>query len=131
LEEAQAQAEEAVAVAEAELGQQSGQAAKKVTAVAWRVLGQVLAKVPLKALETAVFGQMVDAAACFARSLHLLEEIGESELLETAYTCRAWAIYEVHREHPAEAEALSQRALAVFTDLNLPQEVSVTRELVA
>ncbi len=117
LTEAQEQAREAVMLAERTLHQRPIRSVKQVTAVAWRILGNVLAKVPQKKQQAAIGGKMVDAVACFTRSRQLLDEVGVPGNLEKAMTLRAWALLELRRDRIAEAAPLAEAARELLVDL--------------
>ena len=131
LDEAESQAILAVSVAEKTLQKQSGRAMKRAVAVAWRVLGQVLAKVPQKEKVAAISGQQVDASTCFGRSLQLLDDLGEPDALEKAITLRASALYELHRGHEDRAKSLRRQSIILFRRLGLDKEALQTKDLVA
>jgi hypothetical protein len=84
LEEALAQATTAVETALVVRRQQSGREAKRVTAVAWRVLGMVLAKEPTKQRTVNIQQREVNAEECFTRSYKLLYEMGLGSAGRTA-----------------------------------------------
>lgn len=130
LDEAEAQAILAVNVAEKNMQKQRGRAARRVTAVAWRVLGQVLAKVPQKEKTAVISGQQVDASTCFGRSLQILDDLGEPDLLEKAITLRASALFELHRGHEDRAKSLRRQSIIFFRRLGLDKEALQTKELV-
>jgi tetratricopeptide (TPR) repeat protein len=87
------------------------------TGIAWRTLGQVLARVPPQTLPVLIEDNACDATDCFARSLHLLQEIeGAGSATEQARTLWAWANYELNsgdrgngQEMMAKAQELAQR----------------------
>ncbi len=104
---------------------------KRTTAVAWRVLGQVLAKVPQKEKLATISGQQVDASTCFGRSLQLLDDLGEPDSVEKAITLRASALYELHRGHDDRAKSLRRQSILLFRRLGLDKEALQTKDLVA
>ena len=71
LDEALAQAVTAVETAQSVRKQQFGREARRVTAVAWRILGNTLAKEPTKNKQTIVHQRTVTAEECFNRSYRL------------------------------------------------------------
>jgi len=131
LDEAESQAILGVSVAEKTLQKQPGRAMKRTTAVAWRVLGQVLAKVPQKEKLATISGQQVDASACYGRSLQLLDDLGEPDAREKAITLRASALYELHRGHDDRAKSLRRQSILLFRRLGLDKEALQTKDLVA
>lgn len=106
LEEALAQATTAVETALMVRRQQSGREAKRATAVAWRVLGMVLAKEPTKQRTVNIQQRDVNAEECFTRSYKLLYEIGPAALDELRQTLHHWANYERLRDDVERANAL-------------------------
>ncbi|MCB8947391.1 MAG: AAA family ATPase [Ardenticatenaceae bacterium] len=110
LEEALAQAKTAVEVALAVRKQQFGREGRRVTAVAWRVLGMVLAKEPAKDRQITIQQRSVDAAECFNRSYRLLNEIGSATADELLLTLHHWATYERLRNDLARANELLNEA---------------------
>lgn len=110
LDEALAQAVTAVEVALAISKQQVGREGRRVTAVAWRVLGMVLAKEPAKVRQTTIQQRAVDAAECFSRSHRLLTEIGPATADELLLTLHHWAIYERLRDDLERSTALNAEA---------------------
>ncbi|MCA9917273.1 MAG: AAA family ATPase [Anaerolineales bacterium] len=110
LDEALAQAQTAVETALSVRKQQFGREAKRITAVAWRVLGMVLGKEPTKDRTTEVQTHTVDAAECFQRSDQLLVEMGPANADERLRTLRHWATYERLRDNLAQAQALTEEA---------------------
>lgn len=110
LEEALSQATTAVEMALAVRKQQFGREAQRITAVAWRVLGMVLAKEPTKERKATIQQRSVNAADCFSRSHRLLSDIGEATADELLLTLQHWATYErlrddLERSHELNAEA--------------------------
>ena len=114
-----AQAETAVQMALAVRKEQFGREAKRVTAVAWRVLGMVLAKEPAKNRQTTIQQRVVDAAEAFSRSHRLLNEIGAATADELLLTLNNWANYERLRDQPEQAEKLAQEAAQVAHQFDL------------
>jgi tetratricopeptide (TPR) repeat protein len=110
LDEALAQAVTAVEVVLAVRKQQVGREGRRVTAVAWRVLGMVLAKEPAKARQTTIQQRAVDAAECFSRSHRLLTEIGSATADELLLTLHHWATYERLRDNLERSAALNAEA---------------------
>lgn len=129
LAEAQEQAREAVLLLERTLQQRPVKAVKQSTAVAWRVLGQVLAKVPQKNQQIAVGGKSVDAIGCFQRSRQLLEEVGSPGDVEQVTTLRAWALFEMHRDRVAQATTLAQAARDILLKLGRQGEADGMQNL--
>ncbi len=129
LAEAQKKAREAVLVAERTLQQRPIKRVKLETAVAWRVLGNVLAKVPQKNQEAIIANKPVDAVACYSRSRQLLNEVGVAGDLEKAHTLRAWAMLEMRRDHVAEATPLAQAARVLLVKLGRQLEADHIQEL--
>nr|MCU0494519.1 hypothetical protein [Chloroflexaceae bacterium] len=82
-----------------------------ITGHAWRVFGNVLARMP----------DHIGAEACFAASLSLFTEIQEAG--EQARTLRAWSRYT--RQHGNVAQAASQwrEAQAIFSRLGMTLEL--------
>lgn len=119
LDEALAQAETAVQMALAVRKDQFGREVKRVTAVAWRVLGMVLAKEPAKNRQTTIQQRVVDAAEAFSRSHRLLNEIGAATADELLLTLNNWANYERLRDQPEQAEKLAQEAAQVAHQFDL------------
>ncbi|MEZ4590284.1 MAG: adenylate/guanylate cyclase domain-containing protein [Chloroflexota bacterium] len=110
LDEALAQAETAVEMALSVRKQQFGREVRRVTAVAWRVLGMVLAIQPTKARQTIVQQTEVTAAECFRHSHRLLSDMGLATADELLLTLRHWANYERLRDNHEQAQALSHEA---------------------
>lgn len=106
LEEALAQAVTAVETALTVRRQQFGREAKRVTAVAWRVLGMVLAKEPAKGRTATIQQREMNAEECFTRSYRLLYETGSASFDELLQTLRHWANYERLRDDSERANAL-------------------------
>ncbi|HRQ36419.1 MAG TPA: adenylate/guanylate cyclase domain-containing protein [Chloroflexota bacterium] len=131
LAEAQEKAREAVTLAERTLQQRPIKRVKLETAVAWRILGSVLAKIPQKNQQAIVSNKPVDALACFSRSHQLLEETGVSGELEKALTLRAWALLEMRRDHMTEAAPLAQEARALLVKLGRHHEADRIQELMS
>jgi tetratricopeptide (TPR) repeat protein len=129
LDEAQEKAREAVTLAERTLQQRPIKTVKQTTAVAWRVLGQVLAKVPQKNKQVSIAGKTIDAIACFGRSRQLLDEVGVAGNLEKAMTLRAWALLELRRDHVAEATPLATAARELLVKLGRQQDATQISEL--
>jgi tetratricopeptide (TPR) repeat protein len=129
LDEAQEKGREAVLLAERTLQQRPIKAVKQTTAVAWRVLGQVLAKVPQKNKQVSIAGKTVDAIACFGRSRQLLDEVGQPGDLEKAMTLRAWALLELRRDHADEAAPLATAARELLVKLGRQQDANQIGEL--
>lgn len=121
LDEALAQATNAVEVALAVRKQQSGREARRITAVAWRSLGMALAKEPTKARLATVQLKEVDAETCFYRSSQLLKEIGQASVDELQITLRQWATYERLRDETARADVLLAEANALDEHLGQAQ----------
>lgn len=119
LDEALAQAVTAVETALAVRKQQFGRDARLVTAVAWRVLGMVLAKEPVKNQQISVQDRLVSAVDCFNLSRRLLEEIGTSTVVDLRQTLQQWAAFERLRENGARANALSEEAEQLLQQINL------------
>ena len=119
LDEALAQAETAVQMALAVRKDQFGREVKRVTAVAWRVLGMVLAKEPAKNRQTTIQQRVVDAAEAFSRSHRLLNEIGAATADELLLTLKNLANYERLRDQPEQAEKLAQEAAQVAHQFDL------------
>ncbi|MBX3055522.1 MAG: tetratricopeptide repeat protein [Anaerolineae bacterium] len=131
LSEAQDKAREAVTLAERTLQQRPIKRVKRETAVAWRILGGVLAKIPQKNQQAIISNKPVDAVACFSRSRQLLDEIGVSGELDKARTLRAWALLEMRRDHMTEAAPLAQEARALLVKLGHQQEADRIQELMS
>ena len=129
LDEAASQAILGVNMAEKSLEKGAGRAVKQTAAVAWRVLGQVLAKTPQKERAAVISGQPVDASACFGRSLQLLDELGEPAALEKLLTLRASALYELHRGHDSRAKSLQRQAARLLRRLGLGQKAWLVKDL--
>ena len=119
LDEALSQACSAVEVALAVRKQQFGREARRVTAVAWRVLGMVLAKEPAKDRQVTVQQRPVNAADCFSHSHRLLSEIGEATVDELLLTLQHWATYERLREDLEQAQVLQAEAEKISRDYHL------------
>ncbi|MCL4263223.1 MAG: AAA family ATPase [Anaerolineae bacterium] len=131
LTEAQEKAREAVILAERTLQQRPIKRVKQTTALAWRALGNVLAKIPQKNQEAIINNKPVDAVACFRRSRQLLEETGTSGELEKALTLRAWALLEMRRDHMEQAAPLAQEARVLLAKLGRQREADGIKELMA
>jgi len=131
LETAQEKAREAVLLAERTLQQRPIKGIKHDTAVAWRILGNVLAKVPQKNQQAIIGGKSVDAIACFNRSRHLLDEVGVSGELDKALTLRAWALLEMRRDHVQQATPLAKMARDLLVKLGRQREADHIQELMA
>lgn len=121
LDEALAQATTAVEMALAVRKQQFGREARRITAVAWRVLGMVLAKEPTKKRQAVIQQRAVNAEESFSRSHRLLTEIGSATLDELLLTLHHWATYERLRENLEQAEALQHEAEQLAQQLMPPQ----------
>ncbi len=131
LTEAQEKAREAVILAERTLQQRPIKQIKLETAVAWRILGNVLAKVPQKNQQITIGSKTVDAIACYGRSRQLLEETGPVGELEKTHTLRAWALLEMRRDHMAEAAPLAQAARTLLAKLGRQHEADRIQELIS
>jgi tetratricopeptide (TPR) repeat protein len=131
LDKAQEKAREAVMLAERTLQQRPIKHIKRDTAVAWRILGSVLAKVPQKNQQAIIGGKSVDAIACFSRSRQLLDEIGVSGNLDKALTLRAWALLEMRRDHVQEAAPLAKTARELLVKLGRQREADHIQELMS
>ncbi|MBE7528256.1 MAG: tetratricopeptide repeat protein [Chloroflexi bacterium] len=129
LAEAQEKVQEAVTLAERTLQQRPIKRVKRETAVAWRVLGSVLAKIPQKNQQAIISNKPVDAVACFSRSRQLVDETGISGELDKARTLRAWALLEMRRDHMSEAVPLAQEARALLVKSGHQQEADRIQEL--
>lgn len=87
------------------------------TAISWRTLGQVLARLPQQSLPVTIEDNACDAPDCFAQSLHLLQEIeSPNSAAEQARTLWAWADFELIKgdrnrgqEMMAEAQEFAQQ----------------------
>ena len=119
LDEALAQATTAVEMALTARKQQFGREVRQVTAVAWRVLGMVLAKEPTKERRVMINQHEVSAEASFSRSYRLLSEIGSAVIDELLQTLRHWAIYERLRDDLDQAAALEKEVEQISQQLNL------------
>ncbi len=131
LSEAQEKAREAVLLAERTIQQRPIKRVKQETAVAWRVLGTVLAKVPQKNQQAIIGARSVDALACFSRSRELLDEIGSPGELEKAHTLRAWALFEMRRDQMPNAAPLAQEARSLLVKLGRQREADHIKELMS
>ncbi len=120
LDEALAQAIIAVEMGLAARKQQFGHEARRITAVAWRVLGMVLAKEPAKDRQATVQQIVVTAEACFSRSHRLLSEMNGSAADELLLTLRHWATFERLRDDVDRAEALMAEADRLCQQLIVP-----------
>jgi len=131
LEEAQAQAVEAVKLTQGIIARQKGRQAQLAAARAWQVLGEILAKVPQQERQISLDDDSMNATACFRRSISILENIGQSAALERAQVWYVWATYEHHRGREARAKELSEQATAVFTRLNMHGKVKQLQDLLS
>jgi class 3 adenylate cyclase/tetratricopeptide (TPR) repeat protein len=125
LDEALAQATSGVETALAVRKQQFGRDVRLVTAVAWRVLGMVLAKEPAKNQQISVQQQFVSAEDCFSMSHRLLSEMGPAAHSELVQTLQQWVIFERLRENEERVTALSQEADQLLQVLNLVADSSL------
>jgi DNA-binding SARP family transcriptional activator/tetratricopeptide (TPR) repeat protein len=98
---------------------------RELIGLAYRALGMVAAQL---SEPTAIAGRVIgqdhllsDAAACFAQSLRMFEELGAEG--ERARTLRAWATYELERNDRAGGEAMWQQAREIFERLGMTLEV--------
>ncbi len=119
LDEALSQATTAVETALGVRKQQSGREARRITAVAWRVLGMVLAKEPTKNRQVAIQQRQVNAADCFSHSHRLLSELGVAAVDELLLTLQQWAMYERLRDDPEQAHKLNAEAEKICQEYNL------------
>lgn len=119
LEEALSQAITAVETALAVRKQQFGREVQRITAVAWRVLGMVLAKEPAKDRQVTIQQRPVNAADCFSHSHHLLSEIGEAAADELLLTLRQWATFERLRDNLERSQELTAEAEIISQEYNL------------
>ncbi|WP_420627842.1 ATP-binding protein [Candidatus Leptofilum sp.] len=119
LDEALGQAQTAVEMALSAREQQNGREARRVTAVAWRVLGMVLAKEPTKNRQTTVQQHTVSAADCFRRSHQLLTEMGSATADELLLTLNYWAKFERLRDDNGQAHALAEEAMQIAQQYQL------------
>lgn len=122
LDEALAQATIAVETALAARKQQFGQEARRVTAAAWRVLGMVLGKEPVKDLQVTIQQRQVTVEECFSRSYGLLIEMGSAGAVELLLTLRHWATFERLRDDLDRAAALTAEAEQIGQQFNLIKE---------
>lgn len=90
----------------------------KSMAATWRILGQILTQTG----ESVTLDEKDWAAsACFARSLHLLQENGRMTMLyEQALTLSAWAAYEQKRGSLEKSQELQKQALHLAQKLKIP-----------
>ncbi len=119
LDEALSQAIIGVEVALAVRKQQSGREVRRITAVAWRVLGMVLAKEPAKDRQVIIQHRSLNAADCFSQSHRLLSEIGEATADELLLTLQHWATYERLRDDLQRADQLTAEAEKLCQEYNL------------
>ena len=131
LEEAEAQAVASVVLIEEILTKRTGRITKRVAGIAWRILGEVLAKVPQKETEVNINGRIVNATACFTTSINIWNELGEADLLEKAHTLRQWAIYELHCGNGKQFATMRSEAYTVYKKLGYEEEAMYTKELLA
>ena len=118
LDEALAQATDAVETALAVRKQQFGRDARLVTAVAWRVLGMVLAKEPAKNRRANIQQRLVAAEDCFGLSYRLLQEIGSATIIELRETVLQWAAFERLRDNEERATTLNEEADQLLLQIN-------------
>ncbi|VAW42747.1 hypothetical protein MNBD_CHLOROFLEXI01-2792, partial [hydrothermal vent metagenome] len=123
LDEALAQATAAVDTALTVRKQQFGRDARLVTAVAWRVLGMVLAKEPSKNQQITVQLRSVSAEDCFSLSHRLLNEIGSAAHFDLLQTLQQWAAFEQLQENQTRATALAQEANQLLQQLNFEHKI--------
>ena len=121
LDEELSQAKSAVEMALAIRTQPHGREARRVTAVAWRVLGMVLAKEPAKEHTALINQNQVTSADCFQRSHQLLTEIGPAAATELLLTLQHWATYERLRDNNGRSQALLAEADTLCIELGLQQ----------
>jgi hypothetical protein len=119
LDEALSQATTAVEMALAVRKQQFGREARRITAVAWRVLGMVLAKEPTKNRQVTIQQRQMNAADCFSHSHRLLSEIGAAAADELLLTLQHWATYERLRDDLEQAYKLNAEAEKICQEYNL------------
>lgn len=131
LEEAEAQAVASVTMLAEILTKRTGRAVKRVSGVAWRILGEVLAKVPQKEIKVNINGRIFDATDCFTTSLNLWNDLGDAERLEKAHTLRQWAIYELHCGNGKQFATKRAEAYAIYQQLGYEEEAMYTKELLA
>ncbi len=131
LDEAEDRAVTSVLLLEEMLAKQTGRATKRVVGLAWRILGEVLAKAPQKETEVNINGRIVDATACFKRSLELWNELGDADLLGKAKTLRQWAIYELHCGRSTEFATMRAQSLKIYHQLGYQALAMHTEELLA
>ncbi len=131
LEEAEAQAVESVTIIEDVVQKQAGRQAKRVAAFVWRILGEVLAKVPQNEAKVNINGQVLDATDCFTNSLKIWNELGDSDLLGKARTLRQWAIYELHQGNNKRFASMRAEAVRIYQQLGSEEDVNMTTSLLA
>ena len=119
LDEALSQATTALEMALAVRNQQFGREARRITAVAWRVLGMVLAKEPTKDRQVTIQQRQLGAAECFSRSHRLLSDIGSATADELLLTLRHWATYERLRDNLEKSKALTAEADKICQEYKL------------
>lgn len=131
LDEAEAQAVESVTIIENVLQQQNGRQARRAAGFAWRILGEVLAKVPQNETTVNINGRILDATDCFTNSLKIWNELGEPDLLGKARTLRQWAIYELYRGNNSRFASMRAEAMRIYQKLGTEEDVNVTTGLLA
>lgn len=119
LDEALSQAKTAVEMALSVRNQQFGREARQITAVAWRVLGMVLAKEPTKNRQATVQQRQVNAVECFSHSHRLLSDMGSAAADELLRTLQHWATYERLRDDLEKSSALTAEADKIRQVYNL------------
>lgn len=94
----------------------------EVVGMSWRVLGRVIAQLPADKRPLTIDDKKYDAAACYAESMRIFEEInggGVASHREQAYTLWRWAMYETENGQSERGERLQKRAEALAEALGL------------
>ncbi len=90
--------------------------------LAWRVIGQVLQKLPTEEKSLPVGETIYSAADCFARSLQLFETVnggGAASRWQQMRTLRAWAAFERENGRKQSAEELEGRVAVLAEELGV------------
>ncbi len=94
----------------------------EVIGLTWRIMGRVVAALPINKQSIQLNNGRFDAASCFAQSLQLFETLnggGIASHRDQALTLWQWALFESANGQPELGERLQKRAEALAQPLNL------------
>ena len=123
VEEALAQAQEALQMGQMQVALWQGVAAQKVVGTVWWLLGQIATRLPEGEIEDAE-GERYDPIACFEESLAVWDEIGSGVDWERARALRDLGAALLARGAEERGRRLMEEAAATFTALGMVQELA-------